>query len=388
MKTATLRLLIGLATIVFSASAQAQLVVSSEDGKQLRPGEASDSRVADQVTLIDLSQSPPQVTGTVEVATSLIGPPTAVAVAPDESFALVTAAQSLEHENIVKDDSVSVIDLSDPRTPRVMQTLSAGPGASGVAINHAADLALVANTGSDAISVFTISGGQLEAVGEVRMDYQSRPTDVAFTPDGKRALVVAQASNEIVELSVNGNEVRRTGRRVSPGLSPYGVTVATNGQYAYNTNLGGDLESGGPSAQDPRVGTISVIDLNSFTREGGAEAGATPEHIVLSPSGEHAVVVVANGSAAPEDSEHFNPHGLIKVFRVEENTLFLVGQAPSGRWCQGAAWSQDSSRILLQCAMDREIEVYDFDGTTLARDEDATITLDARPGSMGTAHSR
>src|SRR2546421_11084235 len=46
----------------------------------------------DNVSVIDLSQQPPRVLATVDVAFSDIGPPTAITFAPDGSFALVTSS--------------------------------------------------------------------------------------------------------------------------------------------------------------------------------------------------------------------------------------------------------------------------------------------------------
>src|SRR5262249_11188372 len=49
----------------------------------------------DTVTLIDLNAKPPKVVAEIEAPTSVIGPPLSVAVARDESFALVTAASKI-----------------------------------------------------------------------------------------------------------------------------------------------------------------------------------------------------------------------------------------------------------------------------------------------------
>lgn len=374
--------------LTLSPAASAQLAVSADDGKQLRPGESAESRTPDMISVIDMNQSPPRVVATLEVAASMIGPPTSIALAPDGSFALVAAAQALEGDDIVKDDTLSVIDLTDPENPVLVQTLSAGAGATGVAINRAGDLALVAGTGSDAIAAFSIADGRLTPAGQVRLDYQTRPTDVAFAPDGRTALAVAQSGNEIIVLSVDGTQVTRTGARIAPGLGPYGVVVSPDGRFAYNTNLRGEIPPAGATADARAIGTISAIDLETASVVSSVEVGMTPEHIALSPDGAYAAVVILNGSNASEDAPHYNPFGFLKVFRIEGGELTLAGEAQTGKWCQGVAWSDDNRRLLLQCAMDRQIEVYDFDGSALTRDEDATIDLVSRPGAIATAASR
>ena len=51
---------------------------------------------ADSVTVIDLKSTPPKAVGEVPVPTSVVGPPSSVAIARDESFALVTAATKVD----------------------------------------------------------------------------------------------------------------------------------------------------------------------------------------------------------------------------------------------------------------------------------------------------
>src|ERR1700754_367314 len=126
-------------------AARAELAISANDGKQLRAGDPTPV-TPDSVSVIELSHYPPKVLGSVNVPASMIGPPGAVAVGPQEKFAIVTAAEKYNPADPNKplpDDKVSVIDLSAPSKPSVIQTLSAGAGASGVSINKAGTLALV-----------------------------------------------------------------------------------------------------------------------------------------------------------------------------------------------------------------------------------------------------
>ena len=369
--------------------AAAQIAVSSNDGKQLRPGEAASTRTADSVSVIDMGQSPPRVIGTVKTPASMIGAPTSVAVAPNEQYAIVTAAQELEGAIIVKGDTLSVIDISKPSAPKVIQTLHQPVGASGVAINDAGTLALVAGTGDDAISVYTITGKTLSFRGKVRLDYQSRPTDVTISPDGKSAFVVAQSTGAIIRLAIDGNKVTRTPISIAPGVSPYGVTVSRDGRYAFNTNLGGAVRpANAPRENDNAAGTVSVIDLQSNRLVNSVEVGATPEHVALSPDGKYLAVVIANGSAAPTTAPGYHPYGLLKIFQVSGSALMLAGEAQTGAWCQGAVWSKDNANVLLQCAMTKEIEVYRYNGAALERDQTATLKFDARPGAISTAADR
>src|SRR3954468_22259444 len=90
--------LIASATLLgtLAASAQAQLAVSANDNKVINDNGknvAVANPAPDTVSIIDLSTFPPKIVGEVQAPASVVGPPTSVAVAPDESIALVTSNQ-------------------------------------------------------------------------------------------------------------------------------------------------------------------------------------------------------------------------------------------------------------------------------------------------------
>src|SRR5437762_11047953 len=162
--------------------------ISGNDGKQHQAGE--DGNVApDTVSVIDLKAYPPKVIGQVEVPVAMIGPPEAVAVSRDESFAIVSAAQKINPADAMHpadNDQVSVIDLSRPSHPRVLQTIAAGAvGVSGVTMNRAQNLVLVAAKMSDAIVVLRLAGKKLTLAGRVDLGSKAQPTDVVFAADGR-----------------------------------------------------------------------------------------------------------------------------------------------------------------------------------------------------------
>jgi hypothetical protein len=393
-----IRTLLGGAAItlaVCAGAAQAELAISANDGKQLREGDPTPVS-PDSVTVIDMGQYPPKILGTAHVPASMIGPPGAVAVGPGEKFAIVTAAEKYDPANPAKpapDDKVSVIDLTVPSSPKVIQSLRAGPGASGVSINRAGTLALVAAKGEDAVYIYTVAGNKLTPAGKVTLDPKSAPTDVVFTPDGRKVLVVAQGTSKIVELAVKGSTVIKTGNDVAPGRMPYGAVVTPDSAYSINTNLGGSLDvlpqERVPGQRVRRAGTISMIDLKAHKLVASAEVGQTPEHVALSANGKYVAAVVANGTAAAKSDPKFaSVLGILRVFRVGRGTLTEVAKADSGHWCQGATWSNNGKLILLQCATEREIEVFRFDGKSLVQDKSASMTVESRPGSIASLRSR
>ncbi len=374
--------------LAMSVTAQAEIAVSANDGKQVRSGDIISGPEPDSISVLRISGGQVKLLGSVAAPAAMIGPPGAVAVSKDSRFALVTVCQKLDGMKLIPDDLVEVVDLSDPANPRVVETAHAGPGASGVSISPNGRLALVANTEDDTISVFSVSGERITRVGQVQLPAKSRPTDVVFTPDGKTAIAVAQTASRLVVLSVNGTDVKDSGRSFSSGRSSYGAVVTHDGKYIINTNGGGANPSPG-SVPAPHQGTIAITDLATGKVAESVVVGPTPEHVVLSADGRYVAVVVANGTASVRSDPNFNKVlGLLKVFAVGDGTLTPVAQADTGHWGQGATFSKDGKIILLQCAAEREIEVFRFDGKTLIQDKSATIPMGARPGSIATAFSR
>ena len=369
------------------AGLSAQLAVSANDGKQLRPGDAG--RTADSVSVIDLRSYPPKTIGTVAAPASMIGPPAAVAVARNGGFALVSAAQRLKEDGTIElNGGVSVIDLANPAAPTLAQTVQAGPGASGVAINRAGTLALVVSTGDDTVSIFTIKDKRLTQAGKVQLPAKARPTDVVFLPNGKGAVAVAQTAGQLIRLSVSGDSVTPNGEPISTGVQPYGISLSPDGRYAYNTNLQGNaLPAGTAAPRGPRVGTVTAVEL-ATGKVNAVEVGFTPEHLTLSRDGRYLAVVVHNGSGGALGSPGYWPHGALKIFGVKGMTLTQITEIPTGAWCQGATFSDNANTVLLQCAADKDIEVYRFNGRALTRDEAATLQFDARPGAIATPSSR
>jgi DNA-binding beta-propeller fold protein YncE len=378
--------------LIASAPASAELAVSGNDGKQPQLGDKPHDIVPDTVTVIDLGSYPPKIRGQVEVPFSMIGEPTSVAVAHNGGFALVTASQKFgADDKVVPDDKLSVVDLSSPDHPKVIQSLSAGLGPSGVSINQSDTLALVANVWDGTVAAFTIKGKTLTPAGKIQLDAKLGPVDVAISPDDKSALVTQRHGNNVWRLNLNGSQLSDPGILIPTGGNPYGAQFSADGRYAYNTNLLGKLGPGdaaGPRMRGPRIGTVTVIDMKINTVVNTVEVGPTPEHLVLSPDGKYMEVTVVNGSSSRPTAPGYHDFGFLKVFKVDGANLMQVAEAHTGQWGQGAAWSKDGRVIVLQGAISKNIEVYRFDGHSLTRDVGATLSMPGRPGAIATRYSR
>jgi len=131
-------------------------VVFGDDGSlQLRPPGT------DLVAVVDIGTDPenPRIVAKLPLMNSVVGPPTNLAITPDGTLAIV--ANSLDwvpdgaNWKFVPDNKLYVIDLTtDP--PVLIETLAIGKQPSGLSINRAGNLALVANRADNSISVLTI----------------------------------------------------------------------------------------------------------------------------------------------------------------------------------------------------------------------------------------
>ena len=344
--------------------ASAQLAVSANDGKAvLVEGVTSvpSTPVPDSATIIDLGSTPPKVIGEVSVPASVVGPPQCVAIAPDKSFALVTGAYKLDPadpKKTVPDDKVSVIDLK-ASPPKVLATVQAGRAASGVSINRAGNLALVANRMEGTVSVFTIANKTLTAAGKVELgNDKSQPSHVAITPDGKTAVVTRDGDHKISLLAIDGSKVTYTKRDMVAAIRPYSLEISSKGDVAVFGHQGG-----GTGDAD----TISVIDMKANPPRivDTISVGQTPEGVSMTMDGAYLAVTVMNGSNKPKNSPFLNDFGLVKIYGIKGTKLSYVTEAKVGHWCQGAAWSRNNKTLVVQCAVEKELMVFSFNGKAL-----------------------
>ena len=206
-----MRIFFGAATLAaamgFAAAAQAQFLVigndekvTFDDGKQVLspPGK-------DTVTIVDISdRTKPRIVVSLPIENSIAGPPTNVAITPDNKLALVANSLDVVKDGdalkAVPDNKLSVIDLT-ASPPAVIATVQTGKQPSGIAINRAGNLALVANRVDNSVSVLSISGKTVSVVGTVALAPPDTPSQhvsgVAISPDGKRALAFKAMANKV-----------------------------------------------------------------------------------------------------------------------------------------------------------------------------------------------
>ena len=213
----------------------------------------------DSVLIVDLANPlEPKIVANLQLKNSVVGPPVNLDIDPTGSIALVADSVNVVKDGDalkqVPDDKIYVIDLK-AKPAKLAATITAGKQPSGLSINPAGNLALVANRADKSITVLSIKGTDVKVIDTIPMGEEV--THVVFTPDGKRALATESAANKVALLEVAGDKVTYTKRDLPTGLYPYNVAVAPNGIIALTADNG----NGGTS--DGNVDSIGVIDLSA-----------------------------------------------------------------------------------------------------------------------------
>ena len=333
----------------------------------------------DGAAILDLGVSPPRLIAQVELpSATVLGPPTTVAVTPNGAMALVGGGQKhdpADKSKLVNHDIVSLIDLQTS-PPKLLGTVSVGQQPTGIAVNPAGTLALVANRGDGTVSVLKLGPGQASLIGSVALGKaDSGPSGIVFTPDGKNALVTRDGDSFISVLAIDGDKVEAAKRDISIGTRPYGITMAPHGKWAAVANIGrgtGDTD------------TVSIIDLSRqpFRAVETFSVGQTPEGVMASPDGLHLAVVVMNGSNKAKSNAFYNDAGQLQIWRLGANadvTPIKVAQAAIGHWSQGALFSKDGKTVVAMNMVEKELQVFSFNGFALK--ETGRIKLDGGPAA-------
>ena len=369
---------------LLATPAAADLAISVQDSKALLDNGVAKTNpkpdTKDHVVIFDMASNPPKVVAKIEVPTTVVGPPVSAAISRDESLALVTSAQkpdAADPSKTVPDNRVSVIDLK-ASPPKVIATVEAGAGASGVSITRDGKLALVANRNEGTVSVFTIDGKTVTPAGKIKLgDEKSGPSHVVITPDGKRALVTRDGDHTLSLLKIDGSKVEAANRDFGAGYRPYGADMASDGSIAVVANVGrntGDAET--VSLVDMRMDPPRVVDTVAVP--------PTPEGITLSPDGKVVAVVTHNGSAKAKNSPFYNANGKVVLLRIEGGRLTRFAEAPIGTWAQGSGFSKDGKTLVVQNLVERELALFRIDGNKVT--EAGKVKVDGGPVAFRTSY--
>jgi len=376
MRTLSLRLgLSALAATVLLAGcggmptpgAQRQLMLVANDEKQSWTDAGAvvlAPHGRDSLQILDIGSDPlaPKVVGTLALDNTIAGPPTNLAITADERLALVANSLNVVEENGVRkqvpDNRLFVIDLA-ATPPKLIDTLAIGRQPSGLSINKAGTLALVANRADNAVSVLRIAGQKVTLIDTVAIG--ESVAHVRFTPDGRRALAAKFPSHKIALLDVDGEKVTYNKVDLAAGLWPYNVDVTPDGKLALTA------DNGNSGASDGQVDTVSVIDLEATPPRviDKVVVGDGPEGLAVSPTGKLAVAVILRGSNSSKSAYFYNRNGSVVALKIDGKKVTRSNEVVVRGLPEGAVFSADGKYLYVGNFIDQDITILRVDGDTI-----------------------
>ena len=371
------------ALLGLSTSAYAQFLVVGDDNKIhwddagkpvfTEPGK-------DEVVILDIkNREAPAIVASLPLMNTVVGPPTNLAITPNGGLALVANSVIYEANGSggwkpVPDNKIYVIDLQ-ATPPKLIATVETGKQPSGMAINKAGDLALVADRADNAVTVLTINGKEVKPVQTVPLG--DTVSAVAITPDGKHALVTKHAANKVAWLDIDGQAVTYGKNDIAVGVWPYNVEIAADGRFAVTANQG----NGG--APDGGAGSVSVIDLKADPPHLVDYVGVAPqpEGLAVSPTAPLAIAVAINGTLAQKGAWFAKENSLLDVLSWADGQVRKVGSVMAGRLAEGITFSPDGEYLYVGNFTDGDVQIYKVDGEQV-RDTGKVLKLPGHPASM------
>jgi DNA-binding beta-propeller fold protein YncE len=334
----------------------------------------------DAVTIVDIGTNPanPKIVANLPLMNSIFGPPTNLSITPNGQLALVANSMDWMQEGTgwkpAPDNKLYVIDLTT-NPPRLINTVTVGKQPSGMSINRAGTLALIANRADNSISVLAIQGKEVKLVDTVVIG--EHVAHVAFTPDGRRAIAGKFPGHKVAMLEVDGQKVTYAKRDLAVGLWPYNLDITPDGKLALTA------DNGNNGGSDGNVDTVSVIDLEAKPERviDKVVVGDAPEGFAISPTGKLAVALLLRGSNNATSEFFYNRNGSVVVLKIDGKKVTKIGEVEVRGLPEGAVFSPDGRWLYVGNFMDEDISVLRVDGETVTN-TGTLLKLPGKPASM------
>ncbi len=314
----------------------------------------------DSVVIVDLADPmSPKIVANLPLKNSVIGPPVNLDIDPTGAVALVADSINVTKDGDTlkqgPDNKIYVIDLK-AKPAKLAATITGASQPSGLSINPAGNLALVANRADKSISVLSVNGTDVKIIDTVPMG--DEVSHVVFTPDGKHALATKNTVNKVALLDVDGNKVTYTKRDLLVGLFPYNIVVAPNGSIALTA------DNGNAGSSDGNVDTVSVIDLTAQPPRviDHVTVPDSPEGLAFSPKGNLAAAADALGSNKSKQDFFYHPHGLITILRVDGKKVVKLNDIEVGGLPEAVCFTPDGQYLYAGNYIDQDFSILRVDG--------------------------
>jgi DNA-binding beta-propeller fold protein YncE len=301
-----------------------------------------------------------------------------LAITPDETLAIMANSLNVVSENgvlkQVPDNRLFVIDLTT-NPPALIDTVQVGKQPSGLSINRAGNLALVANRADNSVSVMRITGKKVELIDTVAIG--ESVAHVRFTPDGKRALAAKFPNHKVAFLDVAGEKVTYNKVDVAAGLWPYNVDVTPDGSIALSA------DNGNSGAADGNIDTVSVIDLQASPPRviDKVVVGDGPEGLAISPTGKLAVAVLLRGSNSATSAHFYNRNGSVVALKIDGKKVTRTNEVEVRGLPEGAVFSADGRFLYVGNFIDQDITILRVEDDQLVN-TGKSVQLPGHPAAM------
>ena len=328
-----------------------------DDGKVVlsQPGK-------DSVLIVDLANpESPKIVATLPLKNSVVGPPVNLDIDPTGSVALVADSVDVTKEGEalkqVPDNKIYVIDLK-ANPPKLAATITGGKQPSGLSFSPSGKMALVANRGDNSISVLSVNGTDVKVTDTIAMP--DSVAHVVFTPDGKRALAARFPAHKISVLDIAGDKATYNKVDLPTGQWPYNVVVAPNGKLAITS------DNGASGSSDGNVDTTSVIDLEANPPRiiDRVVVGDGPEGLAISPNGDLAIAAILRGSNMKKAFFH-QKNGSISVLKIDGKKVTKTQDIEVGGLPEAVMFTPDGKYVLIGNFLTEDFSILKVNGTEI-----------------------
>jgi DNA-binding beta-propeller fold protein YncE len=353
-------------------------VTWDDEGKTILAAPGKDS-----VLIVDLANpESPKIVATLPLANSVVGPPVNVDIDPTGSVALVADSVDVVKDGDalkqVPDNKIFVIDLK-ANPPKLAATVTGGKQPSGLNFSPSGKMALVANRGDNSVSVLSVNGTDVKVTDTI--SFPDSVAHVMFTPDGKHALAVRFPAHKISVLDIDGGKVTYNKVDLPTGQWPYNVVVTPNGKIALTS------DNGNSGASDGSVDTTSVIDLEANPPRiiDRVVVGDGPEGLAMSPKGDLAVAAILRGSNANKKAFFYQKNGSLSILKIDGKKVTKTQDIEVGGLPEAVLFTPDGKYILAGNYMDQDFSILKVNGTKVT-DTGKRFKVPGHPASARASH--
>jgi DNA-binding beta-propeller fold protein YncE len=352
-------------------------VLWDDDGKTALSAPGKDS-----VLIVDLANpETPKIVATLPLENSVVGPPVNLDIDPSGSVALVANSVDVVKDGDalkqVPDNKIFVIDMK-AEPPKLAATITGGKQPSGLNISPSGKMALVANRGDNSISVLSINGTDVKVTDT--LTFPDSVAHVMFTPDGKHALAVRFPAHKVSVLDINGDKVTYNKVDLPTGQWPYNVVVTPDSKIALTS------DNGGAGSSDGSVDTTSVIDLEANPPRiiDRVVVGDGPEGLAMSPKGDVAVAAILRGSNMKK-AFFYQKNGSLSILKIDGKKVTKTQDIEVGGLPEAVAFTPDGKYLLAGNYLDQDFSILKVDGTKVT-DTGKRFKVPGHPASARMGH--